>query len=49
MAEAICRRYRFSNEETEQIVALVANHMRFMEVGRMRTSTLKRFVRLAPF
>jgi tRNA nucleotidyltransferase/poly(A) polymerase len=49
MAEAICRRYRFSNEETEQIVALVANHMRFMDVDRMRTSTMKRFVRLAHF
>jgi putative nucleotidyltransferase with HDIG domain len=49
MAEAICRRYRFSNEETEQIVALVANHMRFMAVGQMRTSTLKRFVRLPRF
>jgi tRNA nucleotidyltransferase/poly(A) polymerase len=49
MAEAICRRYRFSNEETEQIVALVANHMRFMAVDQMRTSTLKRFVRLPQF
>jgi putative nucleotidyltransferase with HDIG domain len=49
MAEAICRRYRFSNEETEQILALVANHMRFMDVDRMRTSTLKRFVRLPRF
>jgi poly(A) polymerase len=49
MVEAICRRYRFSNEETEQIVALVANHMRFMAVGQMRTSTLKRFVRLPRF
>ena len=49
MAEAICRRYRFSNEETEQIVALVANHMRFMAVNQMRTSTLKRFVRLPEF
>jgi poly(A) polymerase len=49
MAEAICRRYRFSNEETEQIVALVANHMRFMAVGQMRASTLKRFVRLPRF
>lgn len=49
MAEAICRRYRFSNEETEQIVALVANHMRFMAVDQMRTSTLKRFVRLPHF
>ncbi len=49
MAEAICRRYRFSNEETEQIVALVANHMRFMAVDQMRTATLKRFVRLPHF
>jgi len=49
MAEAICRRYRFSNEETEQIVALVSNHMRFMAVDQMRTSTLKRFVRLPHF
>ena len=49
MAETICRRYRFSNEETEQIIALVANHMRFMDVERMRTSTLKRFVRLPHF
>ena len=49
MAEAICRRYRFSNEETEQIIALVANHMRFMDVERMRTATLKRFVRLPRF
>jgi len=49
MAETICRRYRFSNEETEQIIALVGNHMRFMNVERMRTATLKRFVRLPRF
>ena len=49
MAEAICRRYRFSNEETEQIMALVANHMRFGAVGQMKKSTLKRFVRLPLF
>jgi tRNA nucleotidyltransferase/poly(A) polymerase len=49
MAEAICRRYRFSNEDTEQIVALVANHMRFGAVDQMRKSTLKRFVRLPHF
>jgi tRNA nucleotidyltransferase/poly(A) polymerase len=49
MAEAICRRYRFSNEETEQIIALVANHMRFGAVDQMRKSTLKRFVRLPHF
>jgi poly(A) polymerase len=49
MAEEICRRYRFSNEETAQILALIANHMRFKDVERMRASTLKRFVRLPKF
>ena len=49
MAEAICRRMRFSNEETEQILALVDNHMKFKDVGRMRASTLKRFVRMPHF
>ena len=49
MAEEICRRLRFSNEETEQILALVANHMRFKDVESMRTSTLKKFVRQPHF
>jgi poly(A) polymerase len=49
MAEEICRRLRFSNDEMEQITALVANHMRFGHVGSMRKATLKRFVRLAKF
>jgi poly(A) polymerase len=49
MAEAICRRLRFSNEETEQILALVDNHMKFGAVEEMRASTLKRFVRLPHF
>jgi poly(A) polymerase len=49
MGEEICRRFRFSNEDTEQILALVANHMRFKDVERMRSSTLKRFVRLPRF
>jgi poly(A) polymerase len=49
MAEDICRRLRFSNEETEQITALVSNHMRFKDVAQMRASTLKRFVRLPRF
>src|SRR5579859_7662087 len=40
MAEAICRRYRFSNEETEQIIALVGNHMRFMDVEHMELHRL---------
>ena len=49
MAEEICQRFRFSNEETAQILALIANHMRFKDVERMRPSTLKRFVRLPLF
>jgi poly(A) polymerase len=49
MAEAICRRLRFSNEDTEQILALVDNHMKFGAVEEMRASTLKKFVRLPRF
>ena len=49
MAEEICRRFRFSNDDTAQIAALVANHMRFKDVPQMKPSTLKRFVRLDRF
>jgi poly(A) polymerase len=49
MAEHICRSLRFSNEDTEQIETLVANHLRFKDVPQMRTATLKRFVRLPRF
>src|ERR1700747_2226230 len=49
MAEDICRRLRFSNDDTAQIAALVANHLRFKDVGQMKLSTLKRFVRLNYF
>jgi len=49
MAEEICRRLRLSNDETEQVCALVANHMRFGHVMRMKESTLKRFLRLPRF
>ena len=45
----MCRRLRFSNDETEQILALVANHMRFKDATEMRSATLKRFVRLPRF
>jgi poly(A) polymerase len=45
----ILRRFRFSNEESHQILALVENHMRFADAGRMRASTLKRFFRLDGF
>jgi len=49
MADDLCRRLRFSNDETDQMKALVANHMKFKDVGQMRQSTLKRFVRLPQF
>ncbi len=49
MAAEICRRLRFSNDETDQILALVENHMRFADVERMNQSTLKKFLRLPAF
>jgi poly(A) polymerase len=45
----ICRRFRFSNDETHQILALIENHMRFADAPRMKASTLKRFFRLEDF
>jgi putative nucleotidyltransferase with HDIG domain len=49
IAEDICHRLRFPNYETDQILALVANHMRFADVRKMKESTLKRFFRLEGF
>jgi poly(A) polymerase len=49
MAAEILRRLRFSNYETDQILALVDNHMRFADVQRMKQSTLKKFLRLPAF
>ncbi len=49
MAEEICRRLHFSNNETEQILALVDNHMKFGQADRMSESTFKKFVRMPKF
>jgi poly(A) polymerase len=49
IARDICRRLRFSNDQVEQIVSLVGNHMRFMAVQRMKLSTLKRLLALRRF
>ncbi|HEY5594405.1 MAG TPA: CCA tRNA nucleotidyltransferase [Nitrospiria bacterium] len=49
MAEAICGRLRLSNEQTELVVELVRDHLRFKDVQRMRESTLKRFLRQPGF
>lgn len=45
----ILNRLRFSSSDTDQIVSLVANHMRFGDVKNMKQSTLKRFFRLQDF
>jgi len=49
MGAEICRRFRFSNEETRQVIALIENHMRFIDAPHMKSSTLKRFFRLDRF
>jgi poly(A) polymerase len=48
-AHGIFHRLRFSRDDAEQIEALIANHMRFKDVPRMKESTLKRFLRLPRF
>jgi poly(A) polymerase len=49
MAHAILHRLRFSRDDMEQVEALIANHMKFKDAGRMKESTLKRFLRLPKF
>ncbi len=49
MAEEICQRLRFAGEDTQQVLALVKNHMRFAQALRMSESTFKRFLRLPRF
>lgn len=49
IARPILNRLKFSHDDTAQILALVENHMRFMEVKRMKASTIKRFLRLERF
>jgi poly(A) polymerase len=49
IAREILSRLRFSNAEIEQVIALIANHMRFKHVLEMRDSTLKRMLRMDRF
>lgn len=44
MAEAACRRLRFSNAETERVRALVARHMAFRNLPAMREARRRRFL-----
>jgi putative nucleotidyltransferase with HDIG domain len=49
MAVRILTRLRFPNDVIRQVESLVANHLRFKDVTRMRESTLKRFLRMDRF
>ncbi len=44
IAEVICRRLKMSNENIEQVVDLVSNHLCFLNVRNMRESTLRKFL-----
>lgn len=49
MTKHILAQLKFPNSENDQVTSLVANHMKFKDVRQMRTSTLKRFLRLPNF
>ncbi|MGA3261622.1 MAG: CCA tRNA nucleotidyltransferase [Bryobacteraceae bacterium] len=49
MSRAILARLRFSRDDAAQVESLVAHHMHFKDVGRMKESTLKRLMRLPRF
>ncbi|MCX7717637.1 MAG: CCA tRNA nucleotidyltransferase [Candidatus Sumerlaeaceae bacterium] len=44
MADAICRRLVLPNDLRERVVQMVLRHMDFINLGRMRESTLRRFL-----
>lgn len=49
MSVEILTRLRFSNDEIRRVEALVADHLRFKDVRKMRESTLRRFLRQPHF
>jgi poly(A) polymerase len=49
MARNTLHRLRFSNDDCDQILSLVDNHMKFGDVQRMKDSTFKKFVRMPSF
>jgi poly(A) polymerase len=44
IAREIMKRLRFSNEEIDGVAECVANHMKFMDVQKMRSGKLKQFI-----
>jgi poly(A) polymerase len=49
IAERICRRLRLSTAQTDRVLALVAQHMRFKDFLNMRRSTQLKFLALDGF
>ncbi len=49
ISREILNRLRYSNDTVEQVLALIANHMKFKDVPRMKESTIKRFIRMPQF
>jgi poly(A) polymerase len=49
LARGIAGRLRLSRELATQVEELIANHMKFKDVPRMKDSTLKRFLRMPDF
>ncbi len=49
IAHGILHRLRYSNDEIAQVEALIANHMRFKDLPKMRESKVKRFLRMPQF
>ncbi len=49
MSRVICRRLALSNETTDLVCTLVAEHLKFKDAGQMRLSTLKRFLGIPRF
>ena len=49
MAEQILGRLKFPNQEKKHILTAIHDHMRFMEVQNMRTSTLRKMIGAGTF
>jgi poly(A) polymerase len=44
IAESVMKRLRFSNEDIAGVCQCIANHMKFMDVKKMRAGKLKQFI-----
>ncbi len=45
IADKICKRLRFSNQDRDKIVALVKNHMFYYNVGEVSASSVRRLIK----